>query len=108
MAVFEFGVNPVGSLAVDLLSSGGEFSLEGVFGGRSMMFLLAVVGTVKPPAELSGVFLLFLQGLGAGLMPPRAPWAAVGVLGFTCGSLPGVGVCWTETLTLRLRSCLYY
>lgn len=32
VAVFEFGVNPVASLAVDLLASSGEFSLEGVFG----------------------------------------------------------------------------
>lgn len=96
MAVFEFGVNLVASLVVDLLSSGGEFSLKGVFWGHSMNFLLAVVGTVKPLEEPCRVFLLFLQGLGSGLIPPRPPWAAVGVLGFTCGSLPGVGVYWTD------------
>lgn len=38
--------------------------------------------------------------MGSGLVPARAPSAAGGVLGFTRGSLPGVGVagqrCWPE------------
>lgn len=33
VAVFEFGVNPVASLAVVLLASSGELSLERVFWG---------------------------------------------------------------------------
>lgn len=71
MALLEFGANPMASLAVCLLSSDREFSLKGVFGGHSMIFLWTLVGTVMPLEESSGVFLLFRQALGSGLMPPR-------------------------------------
>lgn len=73
MAVLESGVDLVGSLAVELLAAGAEFSLEGVFLGHSMAFLLAVVGTVKPREESSGVFLLFLHGLVVA-WSPQGPW----------------------------------
>lgn len=90
----------------DLLSAGGQVTLEGVFGGHSMIFLLAVVGTAKPLEESSGVLLLFLQGLGSA-GPPQGSPVRWGCSGSRAGLCPG----WAFAGPRRqppLRSCSYY
>jgi len=51
---------------------------------------MAVVGTVKPLEDSSGVFLVFLQGLGNGLIPP----VLLGLRSVCSGSRAGVCPGW--------------